>query len=144
MTLINQPDMSHELAQRLVAEVHAEAQRHGVGRAAAGVDRGGNLVAAARMDGAQLGAVSLGLDKAYTAVAFGQPTAMWAASSAPGGSDWGLGTTLGGRAIVFPGGVPLYADGQLVGGLGVSGAASSVDERCAGQAAAACRLGTHP
>jgi uncharacterized protein GlcG (DUF336 family) len=142
MNLSRDPDMSHDLAQRLVAEVHAEAARQGVRLAAAVVDRGGNLVAAARMDGAQLGALSLGLDKAFTAVSFGHPTSAWATSSAPGGPDWGLGSTLGGRTVVFPGGVPLYADGHLVGGLGVSGAASVVDEKCAEQAAGVCDLRT--
>jgi len=91
-----------------------------------------------RMDGAQLGALPLAVDKAFTAVSFGHPTRAWAESSAPGGSDWGLGTSLGGRAVVFPGGVPLFADGELVGGLGVSGAASTVDEACAEAAARAC------
>jgi uncharacterized protein GlcG (DUF336 family) len=83
------------------------------------------------MDGAQLGAGSLALDKAVTAVSFGHPTAAWAASSAPGGTDWGLSHTLAGRAIVFPGGVPVYAGADLVGAVGVSGAASEVDEACA-------------
>ncbi len=144
MSLVNQPDMSHELARRLVSEVHAEAARQGVRLAAAVVDRGGNVVAAGRMDGAQLGAFSLGVDKAFTAVSFGHPTSAWIDSSAPGGTDWGLAGTLGGRAVVFPGGVPLYADGHLVGGLGVSGAASTVDESCAEQAAGVCALGTRP
>ncbi|MEV0001510.1 heme-binding protein [Micromonospora sp. NPDC050980] len=144
MTLIQQPDMSHELARRLVDEVHAEAARQGVRLAAAVVDRGGNLVAAGRMDGAQLGALTLGLDKAFTAASFGHPTSAWIASSAPGGGDWGLAGTLGGRAVVFPGGIPLYAAGQLVGGLGVSGAASPVDEACAEKAAGNCALETRP
>jgi uncharacterized protein GlcG (DUF336 family) len=93
------------------------------------VDRGGNLVAAARMDGAQLAALSLATDKAYTAVSFGFPTSAWVDSSAPGGSDWGLGSTLGGRSVVFPGGVPLYADGELVGALGVHFPDQGLSER---------------
>lgn len=131
-------DVSLEAAQRLIAAVHAECGRRGVRLAAAVVDAGGNLVACGRMDGAQLGALAIATDKAYTAVAFGFPTGAWVESSAPGGSDWGLGHTLGGRAVVFPGGIPLYSDGELVGGLGASGAASAVDEACALAAAAAC------
>jgi uncharacterized protein GlcG (DUF336 family) len=137
MTLIHQPDMSLEIADRLLTGVRRLAQQEGVRLAAAVVDRGGNLVAAARMDSAQLGAMSLATDKAYTAAAFGHPTSAWAASSAPGASDWGLGSTLGGRAIVFPGGVPVYADGELIGGLGVSGAASVIDAQCADKAVTA-------
>ena len=129
--LVVAPDMSMAVATALLAGVAARADGEGVRLAAAVVDRGGNLVASVRMDGAQLGAMSLALDKAVTAVSFGHPTRAWATSSAPGGSDWGLAHTLGGRAVVFPGGVPVFADGSLVGGLGVSGAASDVDEQCA-------------
>lgn len=137
---VTRSEVSLETAQRLLAEVRAEAERRGLRLGIAVVDAGGNLVAAARMDGAQLGALSLGIDKAFTAVSFGHPTSAWAQSSAPGGSDWGLGTTLGGRAIVFPGGVPLYLAGELIGALGASGAAASDDEACVIAAAAACGL----
>lgn len=125
------PDMTLAVAEALLDRVKVLAAAEAVALAAVVVDRGGNPVAAMRMDGAQLGAHSLAADKAYTAAAFGHPTSAWATSSAPGGADWGLAHVLGGRAVVFPGGVPVYHSGALVGGLGVSGAASLVDERCA-------------
>lgn len=130
-TLVMTPDMSLAVATSLLEGVTAHARGAGIRLAAAVVDRGGNLVASMRMDDAQLGAMSLACDKAVTAVSFGHPTRAWSTSSAPGGSDWGLAHTLGGRAVVFPGGVPVFAGGALVGGLGVSGAASDVDEKCA-------------
>jgi uncharacterized protein GlcG (DUF336 family) len=129
--LTHAPDMSLALAEELLDMVKTEAASRGVRLAAVVVDRGGNAVASMRMDRAQLGAASLASDKAVTAVSFGHPTRAWLASSAPGGSDWGLAHTLGGRAIVFPGGVPVYAGDELVGGLGVSGTAADVDEACA-------------
>ncbi|MET0898447.1 MAG: heme-binding protein [Mycobacterium sp.] len=141
-TLVLTPDMSLAVATSLLAGVAAHAESEGIRLAAAVVDRGGNVVASMRMDSAQLGAMSLALDKAVTAVSFGYPTRAWIASSAPGGSDWGLAHTLGGRAVVFPGGVPVFADGALVGGLGVSGAASDVDEKCAIQAVLSTGLAT--
>ena len=64
--------------------------------------------------------------------------------SAPGGSDWGLAHTLGGRAIVFPGGVPVFAGEHLVGGLGVSGDASAVDAACAALAVRSQGLDVDP
>ena len=131
LDLLVSPDMSLEVAERLLAGVRAEAVARGLSLAAVVVYRGGNTVACVRMDGAQLGAGSLALDKAATAASSGLPTAAWTTSSAPGGSDWGLGHTLGGRAIVFPGGVPVLARTHLVGGLGVGGASSEVDEACA-------------
>jgi uncharacterized protein GlcG (DUF336 family) len=33
--------------------------------------------------------------------------------------------------VVFAGGVPVVVGGEVVGGLGVSGAAASVDQACA-------------
>lgn len=144
MTFVSLPDMSLDLADRLIAGVRQAAEEAGARLSAVVVDRGGNLVAAARMDDAQLGSTALATDKAYTAVAFRHPTSAWTTSSAPGGSDWGLGSTLGGRAVVFPGGVPVFADGHLIGGLGVSGAASVVDEQCAEKAVAAAGLHTGP
>ena len=66
------------------------------------VDTAGGVVASARMDGAQLIAVDLATDKAYTAVAFGQPTEAWSDSTQPGGADWGLSTTLGGASWCSP------------------------------------------
>jgi len=133
-------DMSLAVAEGLLVGVKDEAEARGVLLAAAVVDRGGNLVASMRMDHAQLGAGSLAQDKAVTAVSFGFPTAAWHDSSAPGGPDWGLAHTLGGRAIVFPGGVPVFASSEIVGGLGVSGAASEVDEACARAAVEAVGL----
>jgi uncharacterized protein GlcG (DUF336 family) len=137
-------DVSEALAAALLVQVREVCRRRGVALAAVVVDRGGNPVASTRRDGAQLGAMSLAADKAYTAVAFGAPTSRWAAVTAPGASDWGLAGTLGGRAVVFAGGVPLFLDGELVGGLGLSGAASTVDEECAEEAAAQAGLRTAP
>lgn len=143
-SLVAAPDMSLQVADGLLAGVKREADARGVLLAAAVVDRGGNTVASMRMDHAQLGAASLALDKAITAVSFGYPTAAWRDSSAPGGSDWGLAHTLGGRAIVFPGGTPVFASAQIVGALGVSGAASEVDEACAQNAVGAVGLDVAP
>jgi uncharacterized protein GlcG (DUF336 family) len=120
-----------ELAQQLLSGVYEEASKRGVAMGAAVVDPGGALVAAQRMDGAQLVAVDLATDKAFTAVAFGAPTEAWAESTRPGEGDWGLSTVLGGRIVVFAGGLPIVVDGEVVGGLGVSGSAAAVDRACA-------------
>jgi uncharacterized protein GlcG (DUF336 family) len=129
--LVVRREVGLDLAQAVLAGVRDEAGSRGVAMGAAVVDLGGRLVAALRMDGAQLPALDLAIDKAYTAVSFGFPTEFWAASTRPDGADWGLSTTLGGRIVVFAGGLPIRADGELAGGLGVSGAASAVDRACA-------------
>lgn len=136
--VIRVPSVGLELALRILDGVRSAAQERGVALAATVVDAGGNVVASIRMDGAQLVAAPLAADKAWTAMAAGAPTERWAEMTNPGGSDWGLSTAIGGRFIVFPGGLPIRVDGELVGGLGVSGAAGSVDRACgeAGLAAA--------
>lgn len=138
--LVARRDVGLGLALDLLDGVRRAAEQRGVALGAAVVDTGGNLVAAARMDGAQLIAVQLATDKAFTAVACGRPSEAWAESSRPGGPDWGFTTVLGGRIVVFAGGVPVTVDGTVVGGLGVSGAAADVDRACAEAALAAAGL----
>jgi uncharacterized protein GlcG (DUF336 family) len=69
--------------------VRDEAGRRSVAMGAAVVDLGGRVVAALRMDGAQVPALDLAIDKAFTAVSFDFPTEFWASSTRPDGSDWG-------------------------------------------------------
>ncbi len=59
-------------------------------------------------------------------------------STQPGADDWGFNAT-DRRIVVYAGGLPLFADGQLVGGIGASGGTAAEDEACA--TAAALSLG---
>ncbi len=124
-------DVGMKAAQALIESARAEAQRLGLAISVAVLDSGGQLVAALRMDGAQLCAMPLAIDKAYTAVACGLPTAAWAERTQPGKADWGLNTALGGRLIAFGGGLPVFAATSLVGGVGVSGATAAQDDAIA-------------
>jgi uncharacterized protein GlcG (DUF336 family) len=129
-----------DLALRLIDEVRAAAAREGLAVAVAVADRGGNAVASARMDGAALGAMTLAVDKAYTAVLWEVPTGDFMTSTQPGGVDWGFNTTTGGRVVVYAGGLPIVAGGDLLGGLGVSGGTGEQDEACARAALTAAGL----
>jgi uncharacterized protein GlcG (DUF336 family) len=124
-------------AQRLVAAAHAEAQRRSATVSAAVVDAGGNLVAFGRMDGAEIAGPVLAVDKAYTAVALSTPTAQLGIPAAPGGELFGLQANGGGRFVIFGGGIPLKADGVIVGAVGVSGGSAADDVACAEAAVAA-------
>jgi len=95
------------------------------------VDAGGNLVAFARMDGAEIAGPTLATDKAFTAVAHRVETARLAALAAPGGELAGLGSNGGGRYVVFGGGVPIWDGGRVAGGVGVSGGSVAQDMACA-------------
>lgn len=81
----------------------------------------GNLVAQHRMDDAWLAAVDISRNKAFTAAALDMPTHELADPTQPGNSLYGLQNTNQGRMVIFGGGYPLEADGEIVGAVGVSG-----------------------
>lgn len=113
-------------AKRALAAAEAKAQAMGVPMVIAVVDSGGNMVAQERMDQALLASIALAADKAYTAVALQMPTAQAAVVAAPGQPLYGLNTAGNGRLVIFGGGLPIYEQGRLLGGIGVSG--GSVDQ----------------
>jgi uncharacterized protein GlcG (DUF336 family) len=117
--------------EEIVAACREEAERMGISVAIVVADTGGHPVAAARMDGTAFGNMDVALDKAYSAAAFAAPTGRWAPSTAPGGSNWGFHTALGGRMTVYGGGLPVTKEGKVVAAVGVSGSAASNDVSCA-------------
>ena len=127
--LIEQRHPSLALALELLDHVRREAESRGLALATCVVDAGGNIVASQRMDGAALGAMKLAVGKAYTAVLWGARTGDFTESTQPGGRDWGWNTT-DERIVVYAGGVPLVAEGALVGAVGASGGAAEDDEAC--------------
>ncbi len=139
--LIDGRDIGVDLALTVLGHMRAEATRMGLGLAGCVTDRGGHVVASARMDDAPLGALPIAADKAYTSALWGMPTSEAAEASLPGNGDWGFATTLGGRMIVFAGGVPIFDQGVQVGAFGISGGTSEEDERCALAALQAAGLG---
>jgi uncharacterized protein GlcG (DUF336 family) len=123
--------------EALVAGI-AEAERIGVAVSVAVVDAGGVLRAFARMDGAEIAGEVLAVDKAYTAVAHRTPTAELGALAQPGRELFGLQANGRGRYVMFGGGLPVVdGDGNVVGAVGVSGAAVADDVACAEAARAA-------
>ncbi|QEC48428.1 heme-binding protein [Baekduia soli] len=92
------------------------------------VDRGGHVVAKARMDGSTLLCVGLADDKAYTAVALEMPSDGLAELVLPGGYLHGLNVVQSGRVVPFGGGVPVRdAAGGVSGAIGVSGGTTEQD-----------------
>jgi uncharacterized protein GlcG (DUF336 family) len=114
-------------AQVLVHKVIEAAQEQGLSVACAVVDRGGHVVAAARMDGVSYLMLDVAKRKAAFAGAMGAPTHMivemakndqvlaWAFSGDP-------------EVVALPGGLPIEGDGGSIGGIGVSGAHYSQDQ----------------
>ncbi len=124
-----------ETALRLLSTAQEEARRLGAAVSIAVVDVGGNLMAFARMDGAEIAGCNLAVDKAFTAVAHRTPTAELAILARPGGELFGLQANGSGRYVIFGGGIPLMSnDDIIVGAVGVSGSTVDNDIACAERA----------
>ena len=112
------------------------------------VDRAGHIVRFVSDEDAWEGSRDVAKAKAYTAMAFSSnenalTTRTIFCATQPGGPLWELGNAnqAGVRKgpgsinqlgiIQFPGGVPIYKGGELVGGFGVSGDSIALDEATA-------------
>ena len=115
-------------ARAIIAAVQAEARALQVAMSCAVVDAGDQLVAFERMDAADLVGITLARDKAFTALVNRMPTRDLPPITQPGTEFFGYHTVAGGRTIIFAGGMPLEADGVLVGAVGVSGGDSVQDQ----------------
>jgi len=118
------PPISLENAQAAVAAAVNESKKRGWKMNVALVDSGGNLVAFARMDGAQIASVAISEHKAKAAATFRRETKVFE-SGIQGGNNYLI--TLDG-VIGSRGGIPLVQEGKLIGAIGCSGGTGSQDE----------------
>ena len=117
--------MDLEKAKGIIAAVEARAKGQGKHAVIAVCNAEGNPIAVHVMDGAFLVSYEVAVKKAYTAVAVKMSTMELSALCQPGGTFYGLQALE--RVITFGGGIPLYCDGVIVGGLGVSGGTGEED-----------------
>jgi glc operon protein GlcG len=120
--------ISFAAAKKAMAAAEAEATKNSWAVAIAVVDSGGNLVMLSRLDNAQLSSSRIAESKARTSVEFRRPTK--ALEDAVAGGGIGLRVLTFG-ACVAEGGVPIVADGKIIGAIGVSGVASHQDAQIA-------------
>ena len=83
------------------------------------------------MDGALLVSFDAAMKKAYSAAAVQMSTQELGSLAQPGGTFYGLDKLQGGGIVIVGGGVPVRIHGQLIGGLGISGATGEEDHRLA-------------
>ncbi len=119
-------------AESVIAAAKAEAQKlQAPGGVIAVVDDGGNLMALERLDGTFSAGANISIGKARTAVMFKKPTRFFVELINSNGKGRTVMTALDNFTPLI-GGIPITADGQIVGGVGVSGAASAdQDEKLA-------------
>jgi uncharacterized protein GlcG (DUF336 family) len=119
--------ISVETARKVAASAIAEAKKNSWNVAAAIVDTNGDLVYFERIDGTQVGSVTVSQEKARTAVRFKRPSKAFE-DALVGGRQAILGLV---GVLPIEGGVPLLIEGKIVGAIGVSGATSPQDGQCA-------------
>ena len=129
--------MTLAAARRMIDAAESVARELRVALAVAVVDAGDQLVAFARMDGADLVSIELARNKAFSALMNRMPTRDLGPVVQPGTEFYGYDSLAGGRMVVFAGGMPIERNGVLVGAVGVSGGSSEEDQRAADAAAAA-------
>ena len=116
-------------AKRLIEAVEQRAAEQGRKAVIAVCNAEGNPIAVHVMDGAFLVSYEVAVKKAYTAVAVKMSTMELSALCQPGGTFYGLQAL--DKVITFGGGIPLYRDGVVIGGLGVSGGTGEEDHELA-------------
>jgi glc operon protein GlcG len=121
---IDKQALTIEGAKKVIAGAVAYAKKNNApGGVIAVVDEGGNLMALERLDGTFAAGANISIGKARTAVLFKRPTKVFEDIIKNGRT----------AMVALPdayftplqGGVPITIDGQIVGGVGVSGAASA-------------------
>jgi len=116
-----------EDAKKAMAAAEAEARKNNWNVAIAVLDAGANLILFEKMDDTQLGSVNIAIGKARTAVNFKRPTKAIEDIVAGGRQAF-----LALEGITpLQGGLPVVADGKVIGAVGVSGVMSSQDEQVA-------------
>jgi uncharacterized protein GlcG (DUF336 family) len=115
------------VAKTIAAAAEKEAVAHGWAMFITIIDDGGTVLFVERLDDAQVGSYDVSMQKAQTALKFRRPTKAFedlvnggrpAVAKLPG-------------VLPIEGGVPLMADGKVIGAIGVSGGASSQDAQVA-------------
>jgi uncharacterized protein GlcG (DUF336 family) len=89
------------------------------------VDDGGYVIALERMDGARITGPEISIAKAFTAAGHKRSTHLFNTQpngpALPGNEAFGIQHMLGGKFAIFVGGFPIVVDGEVIGGVGLSG-----------------------
>ena len=123
------PMITLDKALALISAGEEEARRQDLSLAFAVVDDGGHLVALHRMDGAPWITPDVALGKAWTAAAYGAPSAAQGEKMRElHAFSASISVATSGRFTPQIGGLPIVADGDTVGAMGASGGTGQEDE----------------
>jgi len=120
--------ITNEQAKKVMAGAEAEAKKNNWPVAIVILDSGGQMVMMQRLDNTQWGSTDIAKEKARTAVALRRPTKALQDAIAQGGVNLRFLST---GFSVLEGGIPIIADGKIIGSIGVSGVTSQQDAQTA-------------
>ncbi len=129
--IISTATISLEAAQELLAAARSVSAARGFAATIAITDAGGHLRAFERADSAPFLTVDVAIDKAWTAASFGMATLQWNQYM---GDPAVAPLAHHPRLTPVGGGVPIFHEGRLVGGIGVSGGTAVQDHEAAEEA----------
>ncbi|MFT3732959.1 MAG: heme-binding protein [Hyphomicrobium sp.] len=103
----------------------------GVPMCIAVTDESGHLIDFKRMDGGKISSISIAVDKAFTAAVARKGTHVYNQLCVPGQPTFGIHITNGGHFSVIGGGLPVFVNGEIVGGIGISSGTAIQDQQVA-------------
>jgi len=121
-------------ARAMVQAALAKAKEIGVLETVCVVDEGGYPLALERMDGSRVTGPQIAWNKAFTAAGHKRSTHLFntppSGPALPGNEAFGIQWSFEGRFAVFVGGFPVVVDGEVIGGVGLSGGNGEQDTKC--------------
>ncbi|SKA34830.1 Uncharacterized conserved protein GlcG, DUF336 family [Enhydrobacter aerosaccus] len=123
-----------EEARRMIAAAIGKAKEIGVLETVCITDEGGYPLALERMDGARVTGPQIAWNKAFTAAGHKRSTHLFNqppnGPALPGNEAFGIQWSFEGKFAVFVGGFPIVVDGEVIGGVGLSGGNGEQDTAC--------------
>lgn len=121
-------------ARAMVAAALAKAAELKVPQTCCVTDESGFPLVLERMDGARITGPQIAWNKAFTAAGHKRSTHLFntppSGPALPGNEAFGIQWSFEGRFAIFVGGIPIVVDGQVVGGIGMSGGNGEQDIAC--------------
>jgi uncharacterized protein GlcG (DUF336 family) len=129
--MITTPKLTLADAKIILEGAEAKSREIGVDMDIAVVDDGGHLLAFIRMDGARLTSIDVSINKAFTAACARRATHEYATIAGAGGPAFGMHASNQGRFMIVGGGLPIFFQGAIVGGVGCSSGSAEQDREVA-------------
>lgn len=121
-------------ARRMAAAALDKAQTLGVPETVCITDEGGFPLVLERMDNARVTGPQIAWNKAFTAAGHKRSTHLFNTPpngpALPGNEAFGIQWSFEGKFAVFVGGFPIVVNGEVVGGVGLSGGNGEQDTAC--------------